>query len=62
MFPGCSLNVHSSEESSWSIGAEFRATARLLDNYSNMVITHAYEKALGLVRPHMPLFFECLKN
>jgi hypothetical protein len=33
------------EESSWSIGAEFRATARLLNNNWKMVITHAYESS-----------------
>ncbi len=27
------------------MGAEFRATARLFNNYSNMMITHAYESS-----------------
>jgi hypothetical protein len=33
------------EEPSTSIGAQFRTPASLLNNYSNMVITHAYESS-----------------
>jgi hypothetical protein len=46
----------SCEESSWSIGAEFRATARLLNNCSNMVIAHAYESPCAAEGKHTLTF------